>query len=95
MPEGRTAATVRVKPCVGGVKVILDVGWYRDEVNTDIPEVDLANGQQHVVSVKRHNRGRTVVLKVRRVLLCCLKHAFTHVRFLFNDPSLWMGDAGG
>jgi len=57
--------TVVLKLNTGGVKVILDVGWYRDEVNTDIPNVDLTNGQQHVVSVKRHNRGRTVVVQVR------------------------------
>ena len=51
---------------VGGVKVILDVGWYRDEVNTDIENVDLANGQQHVVSVKRTDNGKTVILQVRK-----------------------------
>ena len=46
------------------MKVILDVGWYRDEVNNDIPNVDLTNGQQHVVSVKRHLRGRQIVVQV-------------------------------
>ena len=51
--------------------MIIDVGWYRDEVNTDIrPYVDLANGQQHVVSVKRRNRGRTVILQVCYLLSC-------------------------
>jgi len=64
------------------VKVILDVGWYRDEVNTDIPNVDLANGQQHVVSVRRHNRGRTVVLKVRYTCYCLDLHSFYLTSFL-------------
>ena len=45
--------------------MIVDVGWYRDEVNTDIPNVDLTNGQQHVVNVRRRNRGRTLILQVR------------------------------
>jgi contactin associated protein-like 2 len=48
----------------GGIKVIVDVGFYRDELNTQIPNVDLTNGQQHVVSVKRHNRGRQLVIAV-------------------------------
>jgi contactin associated protein-like 2 len=48
----------------GGVKVIVDVGFYRDELNTAIPNVDLTNGQQHVVSVKRHNRGSQLVIAV-------------------------------
>lgn len=49
----------------GGIKVIIDVGWYRDEVNTDIPNVDLTNGQQHVVSVRRINSGRTMIVAVK------------------------------
>ena len=53
-----------VKLWSGGVKVIVDVGWYRDEVNTDIPNVDLTNGQQHVVNVRRRNRGRTLIVQV-------------------------------
>jgi len=48
----------------GGVKVIVDVGFFRDEVNTAIPDVDLCNGQQHVVSVRRYNRGRRIVVAV-------------------------------
>jgi len=58
-------AVISLKPCIGGVKVILDVGWYRDELNTDIKDVDLTNGQQHVVSVRRRNRGRTLIVQVR------------------------------
>lgn len=50
---------------LGGVKVIIDVGFERDEVNTNIPNVDLANNQQHVVNVKRSNKGRTLTVKVR------------------------------
>ena len=50
--------------CEGGVKVIVDVGFFRDEVNTAIPDVDLTNGQQHVVSVRRYNRGRKIVVAV-------------------------------
>jgi len=57
-------ATIVLKLRTGGIRVIVDVGWYRDEVNTDIQNVDLANGQQHVVSVKRRNHGRTVILQV-------------------------------
>ena len=44
--------------------MIMDVGWYRDELNTDIPNVDLTNGQQHVVHVWRRNHGRTLYLQV-------------------------------
>lgn len=51
---------------LGGIKVALDVGWEigRDEVNNDISNVDLANGQQHVVTVKRFNKGRGIRLAV-------------------------------
>jgi len=48
--------------------VIVDVGFFRDEVNTAIPNVDLTNGQQHVVSVRRYNRGRRLVLAVRSAI---------------------------
>ena len=49
----------------GGVKVAIDVGDFdRDEVNTDIQNVDLANGQQHVALVTRHNKGRTLRIAV-------------------------------
>ena len=50
----------------------MDVGWYRDEVNTDIPNVDLTNGQQHVVSVRRRNRGRTLIVQVCKGKKSCL-----------------------
>ena len=44
----------------------LDVGWEigRDEVNLDIPHIDLANGQQHVATVKRFNKGRGIIVTV-------------------------------
>ena len=50
----------------GGVKVALDVGWQigRDEVNNDIQGVDLANGQQHVVTVRRTDKGRRMKVSV-------------------------------
>lgn len=50
----------------GGVKVALDVGWEitRDEINNDVDNVDLANGQQHVVTVKRFNRGRAIAVAI-------------------------------
>lgn len=54
---------------LGGIKVIVDVGFFRDEVNTAIADVDLTNGQQHVVSVRRYNRGRKLVLAVSPCLL--------------------------
>ena len=43
----------------------LDVGFDRDEVNTKIDNVDLANGQQHVVVVTRVNKGRELRINVR------------------------------
>ncbi|XP_074652127.1 neurexin-4-like isoform X2 [Tubulanus polymorphus] len=48
----------------GGVKCVFDVGFSQQEVNTDIPGVNLANEQQHVVEVKRMNKGRIVQIKV-------------------------------
>ena len=46
----------------GGVKVSFDVGTgVRHEVNTFIQDIDLANTQQHVVVVKRYNKGRYVL----------------------------------
>ena len=50
------------------MKVALDVGWEitRDEVNTAIDNVDLANGQQHVAVVKRYNKGRGIQVAVSR-----------------------------
>jgi contactin associated protein-like 2 len=48
----------------GGVKVALDVGFERDELNTDIQNVDLANGQQHVAFVTRVNKGRELRIAV-------------------------------
>ena len=50
----------------GGVKVALDVGtgFERQEVNTDIQDVDLTNNQQHVVKVNRFDKGRGVTIAV-------------------------------
>ena len=56
----------------GGVKVAIDVGFDRDEVNTAIQNVDLANGQQHVCIVKRTNRGRNMEVLVSSCF-CFLK----------------------
>ena len=44
----------------------LDVGWEigRDEVNNDVFGVDLANGQQHVVTVRRWDKGRQMRVNV-------------------------------
>ena len=46
--------------CAGGIKVSLDVGFERDEVNTDIQNVNLATNKQHVVVVRRFNKGRSM-----------------------------------
>jgi len=46
--------------------VIIDVGFERDEVNTNIQNVDLSNNQQHVVDVKRSDKGRTITLRVNK-----------------------------
>ena len=48
--------------------MIVDVGFFRDEVNTAIPNVDLTNGQQHIVSVRRYNRGRRLVVAVCSIM---------------------------
>ena len=48
----------------GGVKFFLDVGFERWELNTDINNIDLANGQAHEVIMRRENRGRDVYLQV-------------------------------
>lgn len=59
--------------------MIVDVGFYRDEVNTDIPNVDLTNGQQHVVSVRRINSGRTLILAVGWLVCLCYKVRYVKV----------------
>ena len=43
--------------------MVVDVGFQREEVNVDIQDVDLTNGQQHIVNVKRSNKGRTITVK--------------------------------
>ena len=52
----------------GGVKVALDVteSWGRDEVNTDIHNVDLANMEPHVVQVSRFDNGRGIRIQVNQ-----------------------------
>ena len=52
----------------GGIKVALNVGFWYDEVNNDVPGVDLTNGQQHVVTVQRYNRGRQMRVKVKYIV---------------------------
>ncbi|XP_071101429.1 neurexin-4-like [Haliotis cracherodii] len=48
----------------GGVKVALDVGFQREEVNTPNIGIDFTNGQQHEVVVRRSNMGRTIFVQV-------------------------------
>ncbi|OAF69345.1 Cell recognition molecule Caspr5 [Intoshia linei] len=53
-----------INETLGGIRVVLDVGSERDELNNDIFDVDLANGQQHILKVKRSNRGRNLSIQV-------------------------------
>ena len=46
------------------MKFFLDVGFERWELNTEINNIDLANGQAHEVIMRRENRGRDVYLQV-------------------------------
>lgn len=48
----------------GGVKFFLDVGFERWELNTDVNNIDLTNGQAHEVILRRENNGREVYLQV-------------------------------
>ncbi|XP_041371694.1 neurexin-4-like [Gigantopelta aegis] len=48
----------------GGVRVALDIGFERDEVNTPNIGIDFANGQQHEVKVTRLNKGKTLIVQV-------------------------------
>jgi len=51
----------------GGVKFFLSVGFYHWEMNTDINNIDLANGQAHEVIMRRdENDVRVIHLQVRR-----------------------------
>ena len=74
---------------IGGVKVALDVGWQigRDEVNNDIQGVDLANGQQHVVTVKRTDKGRRIKVSVSSN--CFKLLVFSPRKYLFCDHKVW------
>ena len=67
----------------GGVKVALDVGWQigRDEVNNDIQGVDLANGQQHVVTVRRTDKGRRMKVSVSST---CIKLLVIYIHKIRN-----------
>ena len=55
---------IYITTLLGGVRVAFDVGFERDELNTAIQNVDLANEQQHVVVVRRVNRGRRLLVNV-------------------------------
>ncbi|KAL4229221.1 biological adhesion [Mactra antiquata] len=48
----------------GGVKFFLDVGFERWELNTDVNNIDLTNGQAHEVILRREENGRKVYLQV-------------------------------
>lgn len=48
----------------GGVKFFLDVGFERWELNTDVNNIDLTNGQAHEVILRREENGRMVYLQV-------------------------------
>lgn len=48
----------------GGVKVVFDVGFQREEVNTPNINVDFANTQVHVATIRRSDRGRRVFVQV-------------------------------
>ena len=48
----------------GGVKLVFDVGFQREEVNTPNIGIDFANTQVHVVTIRRSNKGRRVVVQV-------------------------------
>ena len=54
------------------MKFFLDVGFERWELNTDINNIDLANGQAHEVIMRRENRGRDVYLQVGKTDLILL-----------------------
>ena len=45
----------------------IDPGFNREEVNTELPIANLANGQTHVVYVNRTNAGKTVNIRVGRL----------------------------
>ena len=77
----------------GGVKVALDVGWQigRDEVNNDVQGVDLANGQQHVVTVKRSDKGRFMKVMVSfeiNILYFIIKYT-KYLLFLWEMNNVW------
>ena len=46
------------------MKVALDVGFEREEVNQNVQGVDLADSQQHVATIKRFNKGRSIIVYV-------------------------------
>ncbi|XP_050406137.1 neurexin-4 [Patella vulgata] len=48
----------------GGVRVAIDVGFQREEVNTPNQGIDYCNGQQHEVIVRRSNKGKKITVQV-------------------------------
>ena len=50
----------------GGVKLVLDVGFTREEVNTPNIGIDFANTQVHVVTIRRSEKGSRVIVQVSR-----------------------------
>lgn len=53
------------KNVAGGVKVAMDVGFERVEVNTPMQlGIDYANSQTHVVVIERSNYGKDIKVQV-------------------------------
>jgi len=48
----------------GGIKIFMDVGFERWELNTDVNDISLTNGQAHEIIMRRENGGREVYLQV-------------------------------
>lgn len=68
------------------MRVALDVGFERDELNTNILNVDLADNEQHIAVVTRLENGRKLVVKV----LYCVTDA---ERFCRKGTALSFKDA--
>ena len=64
----------------GGVKFFLDVGFERWELNTDINNIDLTNGQAHEVILRRENNGKDVYLQVSGLLFIAYKCLLCYLR---------------
>lgn len=48
----------------GGVKMAFDIGYGRDEINTENHGISYANNQQHVVTIHITERGRHIKMQV-------------------------------